>query len=131
MGKLDANDPRPPYIQVADLLRRAIADGDYKPGDRLPTHTALSEDFGVSVGTIKNALGLLRDRALIVARQGMPAVVRSDLQPDMLSASLTDEVTPDGAKLDVIHNLLLDMNERLKAIEDRLPMEASARRRRN
>jgi DNA-binding GntR family transcriptional regulator len=130
MGKLDVNDPHPPYLQVAEQLRLAIASGEYKPGDRLPTHTTLSEDFGVSVGTIKNAIGVLRERALIVARQGMPAVVRSDLRPEVLDASLIDDApVVDGAKLDAIHSLLLDMNERLKAIEDRLAAQVPARKR--
>jgi DNA-binding GntR family transcriptional regulator len=77
MGKLDPDDPRPPYVQVADRYRRAIERGDFRPGDKLPAHHEVVEETGVSVGVVKRAYGVLQSDGLIVTRQGQGAFVRT------------------------------------------------------
>lgn len=74
---LDPDDPRPPYAQVADVLRRQIEQGLLAPGAKLPTHQELVSQYGVSVGTIKRALGQLQGAGLIISRQGQGAFVRT------------------------------------------------------
>lgn len=77
MLKLDPDDPRPPYAQVVDALRREIELGALPSGTKLPTHEQLRLHYGVSVGTIKRALGELQGAGLIVSRQGQGAFVRT------------------------------------------------------
>src|SRR5438552_11319128 len=57
---LDPDDTRPPYAQVVDALRQEIEQGTLQPGAKLPTHQELVSTYGVSVGTIKRALGELQ-----------------------------------------------------------------------
>lgn len=78
VDKLNPNDPRPPYLQVAEAFRRAIAEGRYGPGDKLPVHHAAADQYGVSVGTVKRAYTELQQASLIVTRQGQGSYVRSD-----------------------------------------------------
>lgn len=74
---LDPDDARPPYVQVVDALRRRIDEGMLPPGAKLPTHEQLASQFGVSIGTIKRALGELHGAGVIVSRQGQGAFVRT------------------------------------------------------
>jgi GntR family transcriptional regulator, transcriptional repressor for pyruvate dehydrogenase complex len=61
---------RPAYQQVADQLRDRILDGSLTSGDRLPTEIELSEIFGVSRSTVREALRVLASRDLIRTTRG-------------------------------------------------------------
>ena len=63
------------YIQMANALRTAIAEGEYKSTSRLPTEQKLMEQFGVSRQTVRNALEILTKEGLIQRRQGSGTVV--------------------------------------------------------
>ncbi len=73
---INHSDPRPPYQQVADHLRRAIDRGEYGPGERLPSMRTLSEQFSVTPVTISRAVDALRAEGLVDARQGTGLFVR-------------------------------------------------------
>jgi DNA-binding transcriptional regulator YhcF (GntR family) len=77
MASLDPDDARAPYAQVAAALRQEIELGILGPGVKLPTHQRLADMYGVSVGTVKRALGELQGAGLIVSRQGQGAFVRT------------------------------------------------------
>ena len=63
--KIDRADPTLLYDQVAAQIRRAIADGEAKPGERLPPARDLAAVLGVSIYTVRRALSLLRDEGLL------------------------------------------------------------------
>ena len=63
-------DPTDLYEQVAGELRRAIADGEAKPGDRLPPAKDLAAVLGVNTNTVLRALRVLRDEGLLEFRRG-------------------------------------------------------------
>lgn len=117
MGKLDPNDRRAPYLQVADQLAEAVRVGEYAPGDQLPALSALGEAYGVAVGTVRSALHVLRDKGITVTRAGSGSFIRSDLDVSTLEKSLSDNGSTDSQVLD----LLREINDRLIAIEKRLP----------
>jgi GntR family transcriptional regulator len=62
--------PKPLYSQVRDMLARQISTGQWAPGVALPNETALSQSFGVSIGTIRRAVEGLEDMGVVVRRQG-------------------------------------------------------------
>jgi DNA-binding GntR family transcriptional regulator len=64
----DFADPRPPYLQIADDLRRQIHEGRYKPGDRLPSNAAMAIEYGSATETIRNALRTLRTEGLVATQ---------------------------------------------------------------
>ncbi|MER6112445.1 GntR family transcriptional regulator [Streptomyces hirsutus] len=59
---------RPGYLRIASDLRERISSGEYGIGDQIPTLPVLSEHYGVSETTIRNALALLRNEGLIETR---------------------------------------------------------------
>ena len=58
------------HDQVAAQIRRAIADGEALPGERLPPARDLAAVMGVNTNTVLRALRLLRDEGLLDFRRG-------------------------------------------------------------
>jgi len=61
--------PGHPYVQIADHYRTLIADGALRPGTRLPTVTAIADEWGVSPGTAHKAVRLLAAEKLVEPTQ--------------------------------------------------------------
>ena len=68
--KVDRADPTDLYEQVAAEIRRAIAEGEAKPGERLPPAKDLAAVLGVNTNTVLRALRLLREEGLLEFRRG-------------------------------------------------------------
>ena len=68
--KIDPSEPVPLYEQVAAEIRRAIADGEAGPGERLPLAKDLATVLGVNTHTVLRALRALRDEGLLEFRRG-------------------------------------------------------------
>jgi GntR family transcriptional regulator len=81
------------YERVAIEIRRAIADGEAKPGERLPPARDLAAVIGVNANTVFRALRLLRDEGLLEFRRGRGVTV-------------TDIATERGAVLSRARDLL-------------------------
>lgn len=58
------------HEQVASEIRRAIADGEAKPGERMPLAKDLATVLGVNTNTVLRALRELRDEGLLEFRRG-------------------------------------------------------------
>jgi GntR family transcriptional regulator len=67
---VDPFNSTPLYQQVAAEIRRAIADGEAKPGERMPLAKDLATVLGVNTNTVLRALRELRDEGLLEFRQG-------------------------------------------------------------
>jgi len=68
--KVNKADPTDLYEQVAAEIRRAIADGEAKPGERLPAAKDLAAILGVNKNTVLRSLQLLRQEGLLEFRRG-------------------------------------------------------------
>jgi GntR family transcriptional regulator len=68
--KVDRADPTDLYEQVAAEIRRAIADGEARPGERLPPAKDLAAVLGVNINTVLRSLRLLREEGLLEFRRG-------------------------------------------------------------
>lgn len=65
----------PLYQQLADEIRRQIADNDLKPGDRMLTEAELSQKFEVSRITVRKAIDQLVEEDYVVRKQGIGTFV--------------------------------------------------------
>ncbi|MFI9328986.1 GntR family transcriptional regulator [Kitasatospora sp. NPDC052868] len=85
--KLDTTDTRPLHEQVAGAIRRAIAEGECAPGDRLPPARDLSRALGVNANTVLRGLRTLRDEGVLEFRRGRGVTVAegADQRSDLLA----------------------------------------------
>ncbi|MGH3153244.1 MAG: GntR family transcriptional regulator [Streptosporangiaceae bacterium] len=67
---IDRSGPVPLHDQVAAQIRRAIAEGEAGPGERLPLAQDLAAVLGVNKNTVLRALHILRDEGLLEFRRG-------------------------------------------------------------
>jgi GntR family transcriptional regulator len=70
-------DPTPLYIQLADILREMIRSGELQPRSALPSESYLQQEHGVSRGTTRMAIAVLRDEGLVVAISGRGTFVKA------------------------------------------------------
>ena len=73
--KIDRREPTELFEQVAAEIRRAIADGEAKPGERLPPARDLAAVLGVNTNTVLRSLRLLRDEGMLEFRRGRGVTV--------------------------------------------------------
>ncbi len=94
---LDRSSPVPLYFQVAQHLEAAIERGDLQVGDRLDNEIALSERWGLSRPTMRQAIGHLVDKGLLVRKRGVGTqVVRRRVQRQVQLTSLFDDLDASG-----------------------------------
>lgn len=76
--RIDTTSSVPLHQQVEASIRRAIADGEAGPGDRLPPARDLAKVLGVNSNTVLRALHTLRDEGLLEFRRGRGVTVCGD-----------------------------------------------------
>ena len=63
--KVDRSDTMALHDQVAAEIRRAIAEGEAGPGERLPLAKDIAAVLGVNKNTVLRAMRILRDEGLL------------------------------------------------------------------
>ena len=95
--KLD-DGPVPLWHQIAERLRAAIVDGEFCPGDALPSEAQLHARFGVSRTTARASLDRLKEDGLISRRSGKGSIVLAPRveQPANRLSSFGDDMRVRG-----------------------------------
>jgi GntR family transcriptional regulator len=73
---LDKQSMVPLYRQLAERIEKAIRQGRYPEGTKIPSEPEFMETYRVSRVTVRQAMGILLDQLLITRRQGMGTFVR-------------------------------------------------------
>src|SRR5215831_14126965 len=79
-ARIDRSGPAALHDQVAAQIRRAIAEGEAGPGERLPLAKDLAAVLGVNKNTVLRALHLLREEGLLEFRRGRGITVVGSAQ---------------------------------------------------
>lgn len=67
--------PVPLYYQLAELLAVKIRQGEFAPAQQLPPERDLSEQYGISRMTVRQALAYLVAEGVLTTRQGLGTFV--------------------------------------------------------
>lgn len=75
--EIDRDSFEPAYLQLANLLRRQIADGVFRPGDQLPSEAQLCHRYEISPMTVRRSINLLADQGVVNTAQGRGTFVKA------------------------------------------------------
>jgi GntR family transcriptional regulator len=75
-ASIDREAEQPVYAQLADILRRQILAGLYRPGERLPSEAMLVELYDLSPMTVRRAINLLAAQDVVTTAQGRGVFVK-------------------------------------------------------
>lgn len=92
--------------RIADVIRRTIVEGRFRPGEQLPPERTLAERFQVTRNTVREALRNLEHLRLVTVRHGSGATVQDYLATagiELLTARLVPE---EGASRELLEDLL-------------------------
>ena len=122
MLKQDAITPL--YVQLMEELETSIRNGVYKPGDKIMTEAELAKDYGVSLITVRKAVGSLMEKGLVVRKQGKGTFVTKPKYSRNMKKlqSFTEMCEQMGVKpgAQVLENRLIMAD---KKVADRLGIE--------
>jgi GntR family transcriptional regulator len=107
--KVNRAEPIELHTQVAAEIRRAISEGEAKPGERLPPAKDLAAVLGVNTNTVLRALRGLRDEGLLEFRRGRGITVTGTPQRTALVTQARELVTfarQQGYRLDELVELI-------------------------
>ena len=110
--KVDRDEPLGLHEQVAAEIRRAIAEGEAEPGDRLPPARDLAAVLGVNTNTVLRALRALRDEGLLEFRRGRGITVAGTRQRGAVVARARDLVRfarQEGYRVDELIEIIEDV----------------------
>ncbi|WAC75205.1 histidine utilization repressor [Roseateles sp. SL47] len=110
---VDPSGPSPQYLKVKTHLREGIASGRWRPGERLPSESELTEAFGVSRMTVNRALRELHQEGMVERVQGVGSFVA---QLHRIASTLTvRDVHDDIAERGHQHEADVQVLETVKA----------------
>ena len=122
MLKQDAITPL--YVQLMEELETSIRNGVYKPGDKIMTEAEMAKEYGVSLITVRKAVGSLMEKGLVVRKQGKGTFVTKPKYSRNMKKlqSFTEMCEKMGVKLgaQVLENRLIMAD---KKVADRLGIE--------
>jgi GntR family transcriptional regulator len=110
--KVDKGDPTDLYEQVAGEIRRSIAEGEARPGERLPPAKDLAAVLGVNTNTVLRALRVLRDEGLLEFRRGRGISIAGTPERGAVVAQakqLVDFARRHGYRLDELVQIIEDV----------------------
>jgi len=106
---IDRTEPVALHDQVAAEIRRAIAEGEAKPGERLPLAKDLAAVLGVNKNTVLRALHILRDEGLLEFTRGRGITVSGTPQRSVVVSrvrELVDFARQHGYRRDEVIDMI-------------------------
>lgn len=73
---IDRSSHEPIYSQLANILRRQVAAGVFRPGDQLPSEAQLCHSYQVSPMTVRRTVNMLAEEGVVTTVQGRGTFVK-------------------------------------------------------
>ncbi len=118
---INITDKLPFYIQIRNILRQKIENGDWKEGELIPSEKELALEYGVSRVTIRTAISTLVSEQYLTRRAGFGTTVlknKTSLSNFTLIQSFTNEMNEMGLPSKTLdaHLKLIQANKELATI---------------
>ena len=111
---IDRNSPTPLYYQLKEELALLIRNGTYPAGSKLPPELAISQELGLSRGTVRQAIGSLVNEGRLHRVQGHGTYV-SKSPPALRLAQHFTSFAEDMREIDVLFSTRLLSQESMPA----------------
>ena len=100
MSAIYRNSPLPRYYQLREIMRDRIRSGEWKPGDLIPSERELSEQYGISRMTARQAITDLVNEGLFYREQGKGTFViqRKITQQLLQLTGFTEDIRARGQR---------------------------------
>lgn len=85
---IDTGSDIPIVQQIIGGLRRALLDGQLRPGDSLPSSRALGRDLGVHFNTVAQAYRVLESEGWLALRRRSGTVVLDRSRPELTAQEM-------------------------------------------
>jgi GntR family transcriptional regulator len=99
---------QPLYRQIAELITRSLDDGEWKPGEAIPSELELAARFKVSQGTVRKAIDELAGANLLVRRQGKGTFVATHQEEERTRFRFLRLSPDDGVSTERLARRFLD-----------------------
>ena len=80
------------FEQIAKNVRRLLARGDLRPGEKLPSARELAGTLSVNPNTIVHAYGELEAQGIIEKRRGLGTFVKEDAPVETMRKDMLQEI---------------------------------------
>ncbi|MGA4801891.1 GntR family transcriptional regulator [Streptomyces lavendulocolor] len=121
---VEAHDPRPKKVQIADALRDEITTEQLPAGHRLASLRELADRFQVTTVTVGNALKVLADEGVIVSVPTRGYFVQSPPSDAVAEQNASGPVNRD--EINAIHSEIRRLAARVAELEKRVEHTGSA-----
>jgi GntR family transcriptional regulator len=100
MNMISRGSPIPRYLQLKEILREKVRSGEWVPGDLIPSERELSEQYGISRMTTRQAITELVNEGVFYREQGRGTFVsrRRITQQLMRLTGFTEDISARGQK---------------------------------
>lgn len=122
---LATEEKTPIYKQLVSQFEEAIRSGKLEPGEQIPSMNEFAAKFNISKETVKKAYGILRDKDLLIPRQGKgfyvadrttiskPRILvlfdKLSVYKEVLYTSLVEDLGDDAEIMILTHNQNLEL----------------------
>ncbi|MGG1516960.1 GntR family transcriptional regulator [Paenibacillus oryzisoli] len=76
--QLNFNSPKPIYLQMVDEVKKALARGELKPGDKIPSHKEQAQLLQVNPNTVMRAYQEMEREGLTETLRGQGTFIKND-----------------------------------------------------
>ncbi len=106
----------PIYAQIAAEVKRMLARGELRPGEKLPSARTLAEEARVNPNTVVHAYAELEREGITETRRGLGTFVREDVDVAAIRQALLEEAARGYAR--AVRALGLDLDAARRALEE-------------
>ncbi len=117
---LSQKDSRPMYLQIMEQIKWLVANGDWIPGEKVPSIRELAVSTRVSVITVKRAYQELEREGVLITQQGKGSFVaqNDDLGDQIMQKEIDQHLRQALACAETFGMSAEDLAQRLKQLAE-------------